>query len=78
LLPEQAARQRIDAVLAQSGWLVQDRKDANPTAGPGVAVREFLFNAGEADYALFVDGKALGVVEAKKAGTTLEGLARRG
>jgi type I restriction enzyme R subunit len=74
MLPEQAARQRIDGVLAQSGWLVQDRKDANPRAGPGVAVREFLFNAGEADYALFVDGKALGVIEAKKAGTTLSSI----
>jgi len=51
--------------------LVQDRKDANPKASPGVAVREFFFNPREADYALFVDGKALGVVEAKKAGTTL-------
>jgi type I restriction enzyme R subunit len=42
-----------------------------PKSGAWVAVREFLFNAGEADYALFVDGRALGVIEAKKAGTTL-------
>ena len=73
--PEQEARKRIDALLGKSGWIVQDRRNANPKAGPGVAVREFLFDSGEADYGLFVDGKAIGAVEAKKAGTTLSSVA---
>jgi len=40
----------------------------------GVAIREFPLAAGFADYMLFVDGKAVGVVEAKKEGTTLSGV----
>ncbi|MBR2392019.1 MAG: hypothetical protein IKA93_00380 [Elusimicrobiaceae bacterium] len=46
---------------------MQDRKDFNRFAGVGVACREFLMEDGtEADYLLFVDGKAVGVIEAKK------------
>ena len=73
--PEQEARKRIDALLGKSGWIIQDRQNANPKAGPGVAVREFLFDSGEADYGLFVDDKAIGAIEAKKAGTTLSSVA---
>ena len=73
--PEQEARKRIDALLDKSGWIVQDRENANPKAGAGVAVREFLFDSGEADYGLFVNGKAIGAVEAKKVGTTLSSVA---
>src|SRR6516162_9179818 len=73
--PELEARKKIDALLEKSGWTVQDRQSANPKAGAGVAVREFLFDSGEADYGLFVDGKAIGAVEAKKAGTTLSSVA---
>ena len=47
------------------GWLVQDYADTNISAGPGVAVREFSLKTGAADYMLYVDGRALGVVEAK-------------
>lgn len=39
MLPEQLARQNIDNQLTQCGWLVQDRRDMNITAGLGVAVR---------------------------------------
>ncbi len=49
----------------------------NLYAGRGVAVREFPVEAGFADYMLFVDRKAVGVVEAKKAGTTLSGVAEQ-
>ena len=73
--PELEARKRIDALLDKSGWIVQDRQNANPKAGAGVAVREFLFDSGEADYGLFVDGKAIGAIEAKKVGTTLSSVA---
>ncbi|MBR6671218.1 MAG: DEAD/DEAH box helicase family protein, partial [Ruminococcus sp.] len=66
MTPEQKAREQIDAKLIQSGWLVQDVKQLNPGASIGVAVREFPTSTGPVDYALFVDGKPVGVVEAKK------------
>lgn len=73
---EDRARQNIDRLLADSGWIVQDRKAANPSAGRGVAVREFPLKSGhgEADYLLYVDAMAAGVVEAKKEGETLTGV----
>ena len=73
--PEQLARGRIDRLLRDAGWAVQDMKDFNRNAGEGVAVREFHLPSGPCDYLLFVDGKAAGVIEAKKAGVTLSGVA---
>lgn len=75
LSPEQQARQNIDKLLTDAGWLIQDRRDANPVAGRGVAIREFPLKSGfgEADYLLYVDGAAAGVIEAKKEGSTLIG-----
>ncbi len=64
--PEQAARDRIDAMLAESGWAVQDKKAINFGAGLGIAVREYQTDIGPADYVLFVDKNAVGVIEAKR------------
>lgn len=64
--PEQQARERIDAQLAASGWVVQSKKDLDPSAALGVAVREYDTDVGPADYILFVDRVPVGVVEAKK------------
>lgn len=66
--PEQRARRDIDAALAEAGWSVQDRAQMNIRAAQGVAVREFPLKPdhGFADYMLFVDGKAVGVLEAKQ------------
>ena len=75
--PEQQARQTIDAQLAAAGWVVQDLVGLNLSAARGVAVREMQSQGGPADYVLFVDGKAIGVLEAKKAGTTLSGVAEQ-
>jgi len=74
--PEFLARQTIDAALVAAGWLVQDVAQVNLSAGRGVAVREFPLKTGHgfADYLLFVNGKATGVVEAKPEGTTLTGV----
>ena len=47
----------------------------NRNAALGVAVREFPLPAGACDYLLFVAGKAAGVIEAKKTGVTLSGVA---
>ncbi len=71
LTPEQQARENIDKQLIQSGWLVQDFKELNPSASLGVAVREYPTESGSADYILFVDRKPIGVIEAKREGITL-------
>ena len=73
LTPEQQARQKIDVALAEAGWLIQDRGEMNLAAGLGVVVREFRMAPGHgfADYMLFVDGQAAGVLEAKPVEYTL-------
>jgi len=73
--PEARARQNIDAQLRACGWIVQDRQAINLHAGQGVAVREFPLKSGYADYLLFVERKAAGVIEAKAEGATLSGVA---
>ncbi len=77
LAPEQLARQKIDAQLAACGWVVQDYKQFNPSAGRGIALREAPLKSGTCDYLLLVDRKAVGVVEAKKEGTLLSGVAEQ-
>ena len=66
MTPEEKARKLIDARLEQSGWVIQDLNQVNPMASLGVAVREYPTSTGPVDYALFVDGKPVGVIEAKK------------
>src|SRR5437762_1681267 len=74
--PEKAARRRIDEALEVAGWKLQNANAANLHAGRGVAIREFKLNPGHgyADYLLYVDGKAVGVIEAKREGETLTGV----
>ena len=73
--PEQSARSKTDVLLTTAGWAVQDAAAANIHAARGVAIREFpLPGHGFADYLLYVDGKAAGVIEAKKEGVTLTGV----
>ena len=71
LTPEPRARLRIDQQLQAAGWLIYDNGQQNLGAGPGVVVREFQTSTGPADYALFVDRKLVGVVEAKPEGSLL-------
>ena len=75
--PEDLARQKIDALLVAAGWQIQDRIDFNRNAALGVAVREFSLPNGSSDYLLFIQGKAAGVIEAKKEGVTLSGVAEQ-
>ena len=75
LNPEQLSRQQIDEQLRACGWIVQDYKAIDFSAGRGIAVREVPLKTGPCDYLLLVDRKALGVVEAKKVGTTLSTVA---
>ena len=62
---EQIARDQIDKKLAEAGWVVQSRTALNFNAGFGIAVREYPTDAGPADYVLFVEKQAVGVIEAK-------------
>lgn len=64
--PEQLARDRIDQMLRDSGWLIQDKSRVNLNAGKGVIVREYQTDIGPADYVLFVDARPVGIIEAKK------------
>jgi len=72
--PEDRARENIDRQLVASGWVVQDWREMNITAGPGVAIREFPLTTGFADYLLYAGGKAIGLIEAKPEGHTLRGV----
>src|SRR5437762_9463473 len=73
--PEQLAREKIDKLLTECGWTIQNRSTINLSASHGVALREALLKArDEVDYLLFVDGKAIGTVEAKPEGFTLTGV----
>ena len=74
--PEDEARETIDELLKGAGWKVQNYKSANLQAARGVALRNFPLSSGHgfADYLLYIDGKAAGVIEAKKKGVTLTGV----
>ena len=74
--PEATAREVIDDLLDSAGWAVQDTDSVNLSARRGVVVREYPLNPGHgtADYLLYVDGQAVGVIEAKPRGTTLTGI----
>jgi type I restriction enzyme R subunit len=76
LSAEDKARVEIDKMLDAAGWAVQDAGDVNLAAARGVAVREFVLEPphGRADYLLFVDREAVGVIEAKPEGATLTGV----
>lgn len=72
--PEEKARQNIDSMLEASGWQIQNYKERNTDAAFGVAVREYPLKYDQsADYLLFIGEVAVGVIEAKKEGTTLSG-----
>lgn len=72
---EREARTKIDQLLTAAGWSVCDMGQQNLAAHRGVALREFpLPGQGFADYLLYVDGKAAGVIEAKRIGATLIGV----
>ena len=74
MTPEQQARRNIDSMLEAAGWHVQNHAGHNTAAALGVAVREYPLKADQrADYLLFINGTAVGVIEAKPEGTTLSG-----
>ncbi|ONK12035.1 DEAD/DEAH box helicase family protein [Streptomyces sp. MP131-18] len=70
-LNEVQARDAIDAMLRAAGWEVQERDRMEVDGRTGVAVREFTLATGRADYVLYVNGRLVGVVEAKREGDHL-------
>jgi len=74
MTPEKKARVLIDQHLREAGWVIQDANAIDLGAGLGIAVREFPLDTGYADYLLYADGKAIGVVEAKPEGFPLKGV----
>ena len=69
--PEEKARQQIDKLLSSVSRTIQDLSEINLSTSTGIAVREFPLESGVTDYLLFVDRKAVGVIEAKPEGITL-------
>ena len=71
LLPEQKARLKIDKLFRDAGWEIVPRDEFSPAVS-AVAIEEGLLQGNlEADYLLFLEGKAVGVLEAKKEDTSL-------
>ena len=71
MTPEEKARIKIDQWFADAGWKVVNREDYEPTC-TAVAIREGLLKGNlEADYFLFINGKAVGVLEAKREASSL-------
>jgi type I restriction enzyme R subunit len=74
MTPEERARRNIDNMLEAAGWCIQNHSEHNTAAALGVAVCEYPLKADQrADYLLFINGAAVGVIEAKPEGTTLSG-----
>ena len=74
---EAETRQHIDKQLQDCGWVIQDKDRLNLFESRGVAVREMDTDTGPADYMLFIEGKACGIIEAKKEGASLGGVAEQ-
>ncbi len=65
MLPEEKAREKIDKQLRNAGWDIVSRDEYVPRSAS--AVKEALMQGNtESDYLLFVDDKAIAVVEAKR------------
>lgn len=74
---EAKIREDIDQQLVNAGWVIQDKKQLNLYESLGVAFREMDTDTGPADYMLFIAGKACGIIEAKREGTDLGGVAEQ-
>lgn len=71
MLPEEKARLKIDAQLIDAGWEVVTRLEYN-RKNPSAVKEASMLHRGESDYLLFVDNKAIAVIEAKRAENNLE------
>jgi len=66
MTPEEKAREVINRMLNEAGWEIVDRDNYSPGVS-AVAIEEGILRGNlEADYLLFLNGKAIGVLEAKR------------
>lgn len=71
LKPEEQARVLIDEMLAAAGWAVVPRSEYLDVPHAQAVTEALTKGNNEADYLLFLDGKAIGVLEAKRAENSL-------
>lgn len=76
MLPEEQARVKIDEQLVTAGWEVVTRLEYN-RKNPSAVVEASMKGRKESDYLLFIDNKAIAVVEAKRADKNLDGIVAR-
>ena len=67
LLPEQKAREKIDKWLEEVGWTVVSREEYTDAINAQAVKENLMIGNLEADYMLFLNGKAIAVLEAKRA-----------
>ncbi|MDB5692616.1 MAG: Type restriction-modification system, restriction subunit [Alphaproteobacteria bacterium] len=77
-IDEAATRAIIDGQLRAAGWkadtlMLRHSAGARPSYGEAMAIAEWPTKSGPADYALFVDGRCVGIVEAKRKLTDVPG-----
>ena len=70
--PEEQARLEIDTQLQQEGWTVVNRDEYHDGIGAAAIREALMLGQHEADYLLLLHGKAVGVVEAKRAEAVVE------
>ncbi len=71
MLPEEEARIKIDKQLQNAGWEVVSRFEYNRNT-PSAVIEASMQGRKESDYLLFIDNKAIAVVEAKRVENILE------
>jgi len=76
-LLEAETRKLIDEKLEACGWVIQDKKRLNLMQSLSIAVREMDTDTGPADYMLFIEGKACGIIETEREGADLGGVAEQ-
>ena len=71
LKPEEQARVFIDEMLAAAGWAVVPRSEYKDVPYAQALEEALTKGNNRADYQLYLDGKAIGVLEAKRLGKNL-------
>ena len=73
--PEELARQHLDTQLGVAGWIVlppSSLTDSRP-----LSLCKLSDDTSRADYVLYLDGKACGIIEAKRADHSLQGVQKQ-
>lgn len=78
-LDETDTRVLIDAKLADAGWTVDSTRlrhaaGTRPDSASAIAIAEWPTATGPVDYALFLDGRCVGLIEAKRGRTDVPGV----